>query len=119
MLALSTILDELLAFSHYLEVLYNLFKLKNVKLKAKIIENDKKPKLNIKLLQLEIIPNKTGPIRKPTNPIPETIEMPVEAGTPSVCPANLNTSGIITDNPKPKTPNPNTVKIRLEDRIKK
>ena len=86
---------------------------------ARMIDKDKKLKLNIKLVQLEIKPNNTGPIRNPTKPIPETIEIPLEAAIPSVCPANLNTSGIITDSPKPNTPNPKTVKMKLDVNIKK
>ena len=51
-------------------------------------------------------PNRTGPIKNPTKPIPETKDIPTEAVTPFTFPAIRNNSGIITESPKPKIPNP-------------
>ena len=86
-----------------------LLNLKNTKANTRRIENNKKVKLQVKFDQLEINPSNTGPIRKPANPIPDTIEIPTEAETPFVLPASLNNSGIITESPSPNIPKPKTV----------
>ena len=57
-------------------------------------------------------PNKTGPIKNPIKPIPETNEMLAEDEIPFVLPATRNNSGTITERPIPKTPKP---KIAIEN----
>ena len=78
------------------------------------IEAARNPKLQSRLVLLEMKPRITGPTRNPRNPIPETIDMPTDAGTFFTLPASLNNSGIITESPNPKIPNPITDKTRLE-----
>gem|GEM_PF-5207367 len=56
----------------------------------------------MRLVQLDIKLRITGPIRKPTKPIPETIEIPTDAGTPLVLPAKRNNSGMIQKGQVPK-----------------
>ena len=84
-----------------------------------IIDKDNKAKLQVKLAQLDINPNSTGPIRNPANPIPDTIEIPTDAGTPFVFPANLNISGITTESPKPSIPKPTIDRCKLALTIKR
>ena len=62
-------------------------------------------------------PNKTGPNKKPINPIPDTNEIPTEAFTPVVLPATLNNSGMITERPSPKIPKPTNVISKILIRI--
>lgn len=62
-------------------------------------------------------PNKTGPSKKPINPIPDTNEIPIDAFTFAVLPATLNNSGIITERPKPTIPKPIKVTLKILTRM--
>lgn len=66
-----------------------------------------------------MVPNNTGPTKKPTKPIPETIEMAREVSISLFLPAILYISGTITESPKPKIPKPKTLKYKLEVIMKK
>ena len=94
--------------SIYLRIIFCLNFIRSAK-KTITVKDSKNRKLNFKLKVCEIYPNKTGPSKKPINPIPDTKDIPIEAFTPVVLPAILNNSGIITESPSPKIPKPTKV----------
>ena len=84
---------------------------------ANAVTNNNTVKLVFNPTRFEIKPSTTGPMRKPTKPIPETKAIPADGEMFFVFPAIRNNSGIITDKPKPRIPNPTTEMYRFPDRI--
>lgn len=85
--------------------LYLRFTVKAAK-KEMIIKINKAKKLNFKLDISAKNPRRTGPTKNPKKPTPEIKDILTEASKLGVFPPNLNNSGIITESPKPTTPNP-------------
>lgn len=103
---------EIIKSNYSILILFNL-NFRNEVNKANTVNINKVIKLISKLYASEIKPNTTGPNKKPIKPIPDTKEIAAEADTFSAFPAILNNSGIITDKPRPITPKPITVTLKI------